>query len=142
MELELGLFDNDTGHDNDQCIVVNRVVNDMENNIEDDRAEEYIDVIGGKPRRVKRSIQQKIDSLRDEEVPELVRFYGFASLPIPFSLSFPFGVVVFASFSFGFEDGMWDSIVLIPDHCPSLHFLIFLSITLPESGQELHSFFA
>ena len=84
MELELGLFENDTGHDNDQCIVVNRVVNDMENNIEDDRAEEYIDVIGGKPRRVKRSIQQKIDSLRDKEVPELVRFYGFCFSPYRF----------------------------------------------------------
>ena len=26
------------------------------------------------------------------------------------------------SFSFGIEVGMWDVIVLIPDHCPSIYF--------------------
>ena len=30
-----------------------------------------------------------------------------------------------ASFSFGFDGGMWDLIVLVPDHC--------LSFTLPQS---------
>ena len=31
---------------------------------------------------------------------------------------------VFLSLPFGFESGMWDVIVLIPDHCLSIYFLI------------------
>ena len=27
-----------------------------------------------------------------------------------------------ASFPFGFEGGMWDMIVTVPDHCLSFHF--------------------
>ena len=30
------------------------------------------------------------------------------------------------SFSFGIEGGTWDVIVLIPDHCLSIHFSLFL----------------
>ena len=30
---------------------------------------------------------------------------------------------VCASFLFGFESGMWDLIVLIPDHCLSIYFI-------------------
>ena len=75
MELEQGLFENDTGHENDQCIVISRNINDLEENVEDDRADEYVDTISAKPRRIKRIAKQKIDSLKDEEVPELVGFY-------------------------------------------------------------------
>ena len=32
-------------------------------------------------------------------------------------------IVACASFPFGFESGMWDLIVLVPDHC--LSFLLF-----------------
>ena len=31
-------------------------------------------------------------------------------------------ICVCASFPFGFEGGMWDLIVLIPDHCLSIYF--------------------
>ena len=77
MELEYGLFENDSGHENDQCVVISRVIDDVENSIEDDRAEEFIDLIGGKPRRIKRNLQQKINGLRDDEIPEMVSLsYG------------------------------------------------------------------
>ena len=72
MELEHGVFENDTGHEDDQCVVINRNISDLDSNVEDDRADEYIDVIDGKPRRIKRPLRQKMDSLRDEEIPELV----------------------------------------------------------------------
>ena len=31
-------------------------------------------------------------------------------------------VCVWPSFSFGFEGGMWDVIILVSDHCLSFHF--------------------
>ena len=45
-------------------------------------------------------------------------------------------ICLYASFSFGFEGGMWHVIVLIPDHClsiyfqslPAYHFLIYLKM--------------
>ena len=33
-------------------------------------------------------------------------------------------ICVYASFPFGFEAGMWDLIVLVPDHCPSFYFSV------------------
>ena len=33
-----------------------------------------------------------------------------------------FNLCVCASFSFGFEGGIWDMIVLVPDHCLSFYF--------------------
>ena len=38
-------------------------------------------------------------------------------------------VCVCASFPFGFEGGMWDLIVLVPDHCLSFYF-----ICIPSAG--------
>ena len=49
-------------------------------------------------------------------------------------------VCVCTSFSFGFDAGMWDLIVLIPDHCLSIY---FSSLSKQEIGTEssnvLHS---
>ena len=33
-----------------------------------------------------------------------------------------------ASFAFGFEGGMWDLVVLVPDQCLSFYFLLLLNI--------------
>ena len=36
-----------------------------------------------------------------------------------------FLIFVCVSFRLGFEGGMWDFIVLVPDHCHSFYFLCF-----------------
>ena len=41
-------------------------------------------------------------------------------------------ICVCASFPFGFEGGMWDFIVLVPDHCLSFDFSVFRQ-TIPIS---------
>ena len=87
MELEHGVFENDTGHENDQCVVINRNIGDLDSNVEDDRADEYIDVIDGKPRRIKRPLKQKMDSLRDEEIPELVGVVIYIVLSVVYAMS-------------------------------------------------------
>ena len=38
---------------------------------------------------------------------------------------------VCASFPFGFEGGMWNLIVLIPDHCLSIYLPLLLSVFMP-----------
>ena len=44
-----------------------------------------------------------------------------------------FTFCVDASFRFGFQGGMWDLIVIIPDHCLSIYFtfLIFTTLSVP-----------
>ena len=52
----------------------------------------------------------------------LGKSYSFCLLYLSFvNVNLSFLCVLF--FPFGFEGGMWDLIVLIPDHCPSIYFL-------------------
>ena len=46
-------------------------------------------------------------------------------------------VCVGASLSFGFEDGMWDWIVLTPDHCLSIYFSCLIKQAIKK--KEIHS---
>ena len=94
MELEYGLFENDNCHEDDQCVVISRVISDVENCIEDDGAEEFIDLIGGKPRRIRRNLQQKINGLRDDEIPEMVGIFIISKLSPVF---YSFLLLIFVS---------------------------------------------
>ena len=40
-------------------------------------------------------------------------------------------VSVCCSFPFGFEDGVWDLIILIPDHCLSISFITWRYFSEP-----------
>ena len=49
-----------------------------------------------------------------------------------------FQMYVCVTFPFGFEDGMWNLIVLIPGHCLSIYFLLYYTTLIYENTAYSH----
>lgn len=68
MELENGLQD----IHNDQCIVINRTIDDVHNNVDDLNGNAYVDVTSSKPAQVDWKVQNQLLSLKGELIPQKV----------------------------------------------------------------------
>lgn len=61
----------------DQCIVVCRTFGDVEGNIDDMGADDFLDLVSTKPARINREVENRRIKLRDKVLPQKVHIFRF-----------------------------------------------------------------
>lgn len=71
LELRHILQEHDSGLE--QCIVISREIDDIDDNLDDLRADEYADVTSGKPHRRDRDSYNRLQKIKQEIIPQKVK---------------------------------------------------------------------
>jgi hypothetical protein len=70
LELTRILQEHDTGLE--QCVVISREIDDIDENLDDLRADEYADVTPGKPHRRDYNVYNRLRKIKQEIIPQKV----------------------------------------------------------------------